>query len=66
MLEDTGCSEDLRSSEGPRRGAMGGRGEYLLSDVLGAEADSCAGESQVHSGMEGRFSHTLFPVTSFC
>ena len=34
-------------------------GKYVLSDVLGAEADSCAGESQVHSGMDGQFSHSL-------
>lgn len=34
-------------------------GEYLLSDVLGAEADSCAGESQ-GAQWDGRtVSHTL-------
>ena len=56
---DTGCSEDLGSSEGPRRGPWVAEGKYVLSDVLGAEADSCAGESQVHSGMDGQFSHSL-------
>lgn len=45
---------------------MGGRGEYLLSDVLGAEADSCAGESQVHSGMWKELVFPLFPWASSC
>ena len=56
---DTGCSEDLGSSEGPKKGLWVVEGKYLLSDVLGAEADSCAGESQVHGGMDGGFSYPL-------
>lgn len=34
-------------------------GKYLLSDVLGAEADSCARESRVHIGTGGGFSRPL-------
>ena len=39
-------------------------GKYLLSVVLGAEADSCARESQAHSGRVEGFP-ALLPVTSF-
>lgn len=54
--KNTQCSDGLGSRFSQEWTGEWGRGS-LLSDALGPESDSCAGDSQVHSREDRGFSH---------